>query len=223
MHWIDPDCLPEVSGSVERFILNPDGEVDGFVMTREGAAILVHTPPHMEAELTGHIQKGDHVSVYGVRPRGADLLAAIAVTAKDGRRIVDDGPDHDRAHPEHEPRKMQAQGTVRLSLFGPKGELRGALLDDGTVVRIGPKEAEEIADLLAPGASLAVRGDGVETPFGRVIHAREAGKTLTALKPLKHGKPGPGGKHGPKDGPKHKPKHKPPHKPKHDHADDAQA
>jgi hypothetical protein len=227
MHWIDPDSLPEVSGTVERFVLNPHGEVDGFVMTREGSAVLVHTPPHMEAELTVHIQKGDHVSVHGVRPRGADLLAAVAVTAKHGRRIVDNGPDHDREHAEVDHRKMDAEGTVRLSLFGPKGELRGALLTDGTVVRIGPKEAEEVADLLAPRASLAVRGDGVETPFGRVIHAREAGKTLAALQPLKHGKPGPAGKHGPKHdpkhGPKHGPKHKPPHKPKHDRADDAHA
>jgi hypothetical protein len=215
MHWIDPDSLPEVSGTVERFVLNPHGEVDGFVMTRGGAAVLVHTPPHMEAELTHSVKAGDHVSVYGVRPRGADLLAAVAVTAKDGRRVVDEGPDRDRAHPAHAHRKMQAEGTVRLSLFGPKGELRGALLDDGTVVRIAPKEAEEIADLLAPQATLAVHGDGVDTRFGRVIHAGEAGKSLTALKPLKHGKPGPGGKHGPK--------HKPAHKPKHDHAGDAHA
>ena len=55
----------------------------------------------------------------------------------------------------------------------------------------------------------------------------KAGKTLAALQPLKHGKPGPAGKHGPKHdpkrGPKHGPKHKPPHKPKHDRADDAHA
>jgi hypothetical protein len=210
MHWIDPDSLPEVSGTIERFVLNPHGEVDGFVMTREDATILVHTPPHLEAELTRHIKSGDRVGVHGVRPRHTDLLAAVAVTAKDGRRIVDNGPDHDREHPKPDHRKMEAEGSVRLSLFGPKGELRGALLTDGTVVRIGPKEAEEIADLLAPDVTLAVRGDGVETPFGRVIHASEAGKKLTALKAVKYGKPGPTGKHGPK--------HKPPHKPKHHHA-----
>jgi len=227
MHWIDPDSLPEVSGTVERFVLNPHGEVDGFVMTREGSAVLVHTPPHMEAELTAHIQKGDHVSIHGVRPRGADLLAAVAVTAKHRRRIVATGPAHDREHGEVDHRKMDAEGTVRLSLFGPRGELRGALLTDGTGVRIGPKEAKEVADLLAPRATLAVRGDGVETPFGRVIHAREAGKTLAALQPLRHGKPGPAGTHGPKHAskhePKHGPKHKPPHKPKHARADDAHA
>jgi hypothetical protein len=209
MHWIDPDSLPEVTGTIERFVLNPHGEVDGFVMTSEGATVLVHTPPHMEADLTRHARIGDKVGVRGVKPRGADLFAAVAVTARNGRRIVDDGPDHDREHPKREHRCGDAAGTVQLSLFGPKGELRGALLTDGTVVRIGPKEAEGIADLLAPGASLAVRGDAVETPHGRVVHGKEAGKDLAALRPLKHGKPGPKGKHGPK--------HKHEHKPRHEH------
>jgi len=219
MHWIDPDSLPEVSGTVERFLLNPHGEVDGFVMMRDGIAIVVHTPPHMEDELTRLVKPGDCVGVHAVKPRGADLLAAVAVTAKDGRRIVDNGPDHEREHPHHAHRKMEVEGTVRLSLFGPKGELRGALLADGTILRIGPKGAEEIADLLAPDSKLAVRGDGIETRFGRVIHAREAGDQLAALKPLKHEKPGPKDKHGPK--PKHGPKDK--HKPKHDHEHDAHA
>jgi hypothetical protein len=211
MHWIDPASLPDVSGTIECFILNPHGEVDGFVMASESTAILVHTPPHMEDELTRHMKIGDRVHVRGVKPRGADLLAAVAVTATCGRHIVDNGPDHDSEHPKQPHRLMETEGIVRLSLFGPKGELRGALLADATVVRIGPKEAEEIADLLAPGARLAVRGDGIETRFGRVIHAKAAGRDLTALKPLKHGKPDPEDKHGPK------------HKPQHDrqHQDDA--
>src|SRR5882724_5876258 len=139
MHWIDPDSLPDVKGTLERFVLNPDGKVDGFVMTGEkDFVILVHTPPHMDTELTKHLKAGDAISVRGVRPRRAELLAAVAVTASNGRQIIDQGPDHHREHPKADHEKMQAEGTVRLSLFGPKGELRGALLNDGTLVRIGP-------------------------------------------------------------------------------------
>jgi hypothetical protein len=36
-----------------------------------------------------------------------------------------------------------------------------------------------------PGSRLAVRGDGVETKYGRVIHAREAGGTIDDLSPIK--------------------------------------
>lgn len=189
MHWIDPDSLPEVAGIFERFMLNPHGEVDGFVMTDKNIALLVHTPPHLDGELTAHLAAGDKVRVRGVRPRGAELLAAVAVTAASGRQIIDEGPDDDRKHPKvkHEP--MTADGIVQMSLFGPKGELRGALLSDGTVLSVGPKEAGQIAALLAPGAKLAARGDGLQTRHGRVIHALELGPDAARLKPVRKPKP----------------------------------
>jgi len=208
MHWIDPDCLPEVKGTVERFLLNPHGEIDGFVMNGERQPILVHTPPHMEAELIRHVKTGEQVTVRGVRPRKADIIAAVAVATASGADIVDQGPDHDREHPKIEKKKMSAEGTVRLSLFGPKGELRGALLADGTVVRIGPKEAEQVAKLLAPNAKIAVKGDGLESKHGRVQHAKEIGSGSSDLRPIKQAKP--------KPKPGHDSKHEA--KPKHDHA-----
>ncbi|WFU38024.1 hypothetical protein QA640_26710 [Bradyrhizobium sp. CB82] len=189
MHWIDPDNLPEVAGTFERFVINPHGEVDGFVMTDRQAAILVHTPPHMDGELTNRLSAGDRIRVRGVRPRGAMLLAAVAVIATDGRQIVDNGPNHNRKHANVRHKPMSAEGTVQMSLFGPKGELRGALLSDGTVVRIGPKEAEQVAALLAPDAKLAVHGDGLQTRHGRVIHATEAGADPDKLKPIRKPKP----------------------------------
>jgi hypothetical protein len=198
MHWIDPDSLPEVAGILERFVLNPHGEVDGFVMNGQTQTpILVHTPPHMEGELTRNAKLGDKLRVRGVRPRGADVFAAVAVTAESGLQIVDMGPDHDRKHRKVERQKMQLGGTVRLSLFGPKGELRGALLADGTIIRIGPKEAEHLIKVLMPGTKIAVSGDGIETQHGRVIQAKEIGSGMDDLRPIK------GPKHKAKPGPKH--------------------
>lgn len=189
MHWIDPDSLPETAGTFERFVLNPHGEVDGFVLKDKKTCVLVHTPPHMDREITRHLKQGEMVRVRGVRPRGANLLAAVAVTNAAGREIVDNGPDHDREHPKVKHTEMTAEGTVELSLFGPKGELRGALLSDGTVLRIGPKEAEHVAALLAPGATVAARGDGLQTKHGRVIHVDEIGPDEDRLKQIKKPKP----------------------------------
>jgi hypothetical protein len=200
MHWIDPESLPEVAGTLERFVLNQHGEVDGFVMNGHAQTpILVHTPPHMEGELTRNAKAGDKLRVRGVRPRGANVLAAVAVTGESGLQIIDKGPDHDRKHPKIERQKMQIEGTVRLSLFGPKGELRGALLADGTIIRIGPKEAEHLIKLLMPGTKIAVSGDGIEAQHGRVVQAKEVGSEMNNLRPVK--------------GPKHKAKPRP----KHDH------
>ena len=198
MHWIDPDSLPEVAGILERFVLNPHGEVDGFVMNGQTQTpILVHTPPHIEDELTRSAKAGDKLRVRGVRPRGANVLAAVAVTGESGLQIVDEGPDHDRKHPKIERQKMQLEGTVRLALFGPKGELRGALLADGTIIRIGPKETEHLIKVLMPGTRIAVSGDGIETRHGRVVQAKEIGSAVNNLRPIK------GPKHKAKPGPKH--------------------
>src|SRR3984957_2423643 len=91
MHWLDPDHLPEISGTFERFLLNPHGDADGMILT-DGTE--VHFPPHMSAELCAAIRAGEQtkVKVRGVRPRGGALIAAVAIELVDGKRIVDSGP-----------------------------------------------------------------------------------------------------------------------------------
>jgi hypothetical protein len=150
MHWIDPTSLPSVSGEVERFIINPRGDLDGLVLA---GSQLVHVPPHLSEVVTSAIGPGDTIRVHGVRPRGTDMIAAVSLTAASGQVILDEGPAahekrHKGNHDKPKQQKLDAQGTVHLSLFSPRGELRGALLDDGTVLRIGPKEAERVIDLL---------------------------------------------------------------------------
>jgi hypothetical protein len=200
MHWIDPDCLPETQGAVEGFITNHHGEIDGVLLAAaRQTPLLVCTPPHMAAEIEAAIKIGETISIRGVRPRRADILAAVALTASGDETIIDNGPPDDERAANHaggKPGRMDAEGTVRLSLFGPKGELRGALLEDGTVVRVGPKEAASLAELLRPGTRLAVRGAGLQTKHGPVIAAQEIGPDTRSLKPIK----------APKH--KNKPKHK---------------
>ena len=155
MHWIDPNSLPKKSGTVERFVINPKGELDGLLFT-DGT--LVHFPPHLSAPVAASIKIGDHVTVYGVRPRDADLIAAVSLVTAKGKAMLDRGPDGDRKKASALHRtKLEAGGTVRRSLHGPKGELRGALLEDGTVLRISPHEARHVRDYLRPGAAVEAR------------------------------------------------------------------
>jgi hypothetical protein len=44
-------------------------------------------------------------------------------------------------------RLMEAQGRVRMSPHGPRGDVNGALLDDGTVVRLPPPDADRLTNL----------------------------------------------------------------------------
>jgi len=139
MHWIDPDHLPQTVGNVLQFTQNAKGELDGLILDKDRQ---VHFPPHLGPKVAKLIAVGDKVHVRGVRPRGASVIAAVS---------------------------LKVSGDVRLALHGPRGELWGALLDDGTVVRLGPKEAAKKAKQLAPGMRFSAKGWALENRFGRVV------------------------------------------------------
>lgn len=88
MHWIDPDFLPATVGQVERFTLNPCGELDGLVLS-EGD--LIHFPPHLSEAVAAAVSLGDTISIRGVRPRGANLIAAVSLVTAGGQVILDRG------------------------------------------------------------------------------------------------------------------------------------
>jgi hypothetical protein len=207
MHWLDPDHLPHVTAKVERFLLNPHGDVDGMILTN---GIEVHSPPHLSEEIRAAIQPGDRMTVRGVRPRSVDMIAAVAIDTADGKRIDDNGPpkDHKKSKKrvrdeaiKARHRKMEAVGSVIRALHGPKGEIRGCLLNSGTIVRFPAHEAASILELLSPGAPLVVRGEGLVTELGTVIEAQEVGASEDAIHSIKDKKP----KHDkpPKHGAKH--------------------
>src|SRR5476649_1775042 len=119
MHWIDPACLPETRGKLTQFLLNPHGELHGFI---PGPAWQIHLPPDLAKQVAKHIALGDRVRIRGVKPRDADIVAAVTLTSAQGNENVDDGPQH--AHHEHgaerDARQMDVEGEVVLSLYGPK-------------------------------------------------------------------------------------------------------
>ncbi|WP_345817147.1 hypothetical protein AAGS40_25035 (plasmid) [Paraburkholderia sp. PREW-6R] len=180
MHWIDPACLQETRGTVTQFLLNPHGELDGFILDNDRQ---VHFPPHLSRPLAKHVSVGDKVRVRGVKPRGADIVAGVLLTSSKGVEILDEGPHHDgdkHERPHVEKRPMDVMGEVQLSLYGPKGELRGALLTDGTSVRMPPHAAEALSSYLEPGAHIQVWGRGVKNRYGACIEVDDIAELVDA-------------------------------------------
>jgi hypothetical protein len=208
MHWIDPDHLPEITGTVDQFLVNKHGEADGFLLT-DGEE--VHVPPHLSAPLLRDVRPGSQVKVRGVRPRGVRMIAAVAIDTPKGR-ILDEGPpdarEDDAAFEKAARGPMSAQGIVKRSIHGPKGETRGAVLEDGRIIRLPPHEAERFSGLLTQGAMIFVAGEGATTSFGTVVEAREIGASADTMKAVgpkkaKHGPDHKEPKHDGKHGPKH--------------------
>jgi hypothetical protein len=86
---------------------------------------------------------------------------------------------------------MEAQGRVRMALHGPQGDLNGALLDDGAILRLPPPEASRFASLLQPGQFIVAEGTELITAMGKVTDVRQIGASREQLS-LVEAPPGPG-------------------------------
>lgn len=191
MHWIDPDSLSPVKSKVARFLFNPHGDADGMLLVNGTEA---HFPPHLSRKVLKGIQPGDAVTLYGVKPKAADMIACVAIESAKGDRIDDTGPPAKAKKKKHARKSggaddaslkyVEIEETIERKLHGPKGEVRGVLLSSGCIVRFPPHAAVDARTLLKPGAVLAVRGEVRAVSDTEVIEARAWGKSKSHMKPL---------------------------------------
>lgn len=81
-------------------------------------------------------------------PRAADVLVAFALITRQGPTIEDTGPDP-VLHPPHasglhKSKKVRTDGRVARRLYAPKGQVCGALLEDGSSIRMQPGDNEAL-------------------------------------------------------------------------------
>jgi hypothetical protein len=168
----DPSQLPATPGKVAQYSLTPRGDVDGLIMV-DGTE--VHLPPHLGTQLVYAVKPGDTVTVRGLRARAIPMMQALSISNDaTGITVTTNGPGGPRG-PRGAEQPLIAEGHIKAQLHGPKGDLNGALLEDGTIVRLPPAEAQRIAGNLTPGAPLYVQGNGFAGPLGRVIEATSIG------------------------------------------------
>ena len=213
----DPAQLPATKGKVAQYSLTPRGDVDGLILD-DGTE--VHLPPHLGTQLVFAVKPGDQVTVHGLKARDVAMVQAMQVTNDaTHQNVTDAGPPGPRGMGgiggpgvphgrEHGPgfaagQPIEDQGAVKAQLHGPRGDLNGVLLADGTIVRLPPREAQNLGAALAVGQPVFVRGNGVANGLGKVIAARAIGpnaQQLTEINgPMRHGGPD-GGRHGPRPG-----------------------
>jgi hypothetical protein len=165
----DPAQLPAMKGKVAQYTLTPRGDVDGLILD-DGTE--VHVPPSVSTELVFAVHPGDAVTIHGLKARAEPMIAAASITndasgitvmANVGRRMGWRAPPIDDT------------SKVKEALHSPGGDMNGVLLDDGTVVRLPPREAEKLGATLGVGQPLFVRGSGIVSPLGKVIMARQVG------------------------------------------------
>ena len=193
----DPAQLPATRGAVKQYTLTPRGEVDGLILN-DGTEVKL--PPHLTGQIVFAIRPGDAVTIRGLKAFALPLVDAASVTNDaTGATVIDNGPP---AGPNRWAAQQIISGRIAAALHGKRGEVNGALFDNGTILRLPPLEAERLQGWLQPGQTVAVRGVSLVTPLGTVIDVSAIGASPDqmselAFRPLA----GPKGA-GPKGGPK---------------------
>jgi len=196
--FYDPGQLPTYTGRVQQFTLTPRGDIDGLILS-DGTE--VKTPPHLSTSIAYSIKPGDSLTIHGLRAAALPLIQAVSLTDQaNGRTIVDNGPAAPPGPPGPPPGVgplpvpgvgpgraaplpglIEVQGRVRMALHGPQGEVNGALLEDGTVLRLPPPAAMTFATLLQPGQTLVAEGVGFSDALGKVLEVRQLGTSRGQL------------------------------------------
>ncbi|RYF64904.1 MAG: hypothetical protein EOO29_41500 [Comamonadaceae bacterium] len=197
------EAAATVSGRLQRWLLNPNGEADGLLL-QDGTQIAF--PPHLSATLTEWLRPGDNVEVIGSR-RSGDARVLRASTVQSQGRTVQDTPPAPGQRPPPPQRDaltaLQADGRVAQVLFNSRGDAHGLLLEDGVVVRFPPHAGASIAALLRPGASVSARGWGTRNALGTGMEAAQLGASPDTLQDVLGGPSG--GPAGPAGGPPRRP------------------
>jgi hypothetical protein len=189
----------DITGTVRMFKLTPVGELEGFILS-DGTE--VHFPPHLTEQLAA-VRPDDRVEVRGWQSARPGFVVGTSVTdARTGQTVVDQGPPPPGTRPPPPPPGEPApgaqwasvQGQVRQDLHGPAGDINGALLADGTELKLPPPAAYQVSGWLQPGETIAARGYLLANRFGRVMDVQAIGPSPDRLAQVGWvGPPGPGG------------------------------
>jgi hypothetical protein len=154
------------------------------------------------------VRPGDAVTIRGLKARALPLVEAASVTNfATGASVVDNGPP---GGPDRFAGELTTNGKIAAPLHGKRGEVNGAVLDNGSVLRMPPPEAERMQGLLQPGQPVTVRGTTLKTALGTVLEASAIGASPDQLTEFSQ-RPGPVGPRGePRRGPGGSPDFGPP-------------
>jgi hypothetical protein len=138
------------------------------------------------------VKPGNFVTVAGYRSPTAALFIATSVTnTASNQTVIDRGPPAPGLAPPPPPPGMPAPGAqssfaqarVNRLLRGPAGDVNGAIMDDGTILRMPPHIAYQFASVLVPGNTVAAQGWGLTTPYGRVVDVQSIGASTAQANP----------------------------------------
>lgn len=176
-HPTGAQTTPSVTGSVQQYLLNPHGEVDGLLLS-DGT--VVRFPPHLGIALVSSVKAGDAVTVVGflgpTTPQGVAIKALTITNSKTGHTLVDQPPVTRPLPPDLRGLTRTAltvSGTLSRFLANPHGEIDGLILSGGEQVKFPPHQGALIVMALGRiDSPITVTGYGTKNAFGTVVEGQ---------------------------------------------------
>jgi hypothetical protein len=176
-----------IRGTVAQYMLNPDGLVDGVLLSDN---TVVRFAPHMGQQLVQAVKPQDLVSVDGFIEYQGTIHATTITNPASQQSVVDTPPSPQNPPPglgQEVRQPISANGSIKVLTHSARGEIDGAVLDNGTIVHFPPPVGTQFASLFQVGAPLAAVGYGTINTYGRSLEATSIGpsadhlQTVTAI------------------------------------------
>ncbi|RYU77964.1 hypothetical protein [Hymenobacter persicinus] len=182
--------VQSLSGTLTRYVTNPEGLYDGFVTTLNGTETTVHFPLHMAKAVMAAAKPGQTISFGAVAGRRGPAEAGTA-TAQPAARLelvsVQNGstpllmqrPERPRDPEATAPAATTWNGRISELRRDDRGQVRGLVLTDNTLLLLPPHVAIQLGDKLkvgetvqATGSALTLREGMVAATDVRRVHAQ---------------------------------------------------
>lgn len=157
-----------VDAKFGRWLITPHGKIDGMLLD-SGSIVVVHP----DAVRDSSLKAGDAIHLDArAKGNGAPIVYVHAKVTKGTAVVVDDTAKHQKG-------QKGGAGTTGLSdltvsskvssfFVGPKGKVRGVILDDGTIA-YGPHHTDLGTYSLKKGDAISVTGKGGSYALGRAL------------------------------------------------------
>jgi hypothetical protein len=188
--------MTSIRGTVSQYLMNPDGLVDGLLLSD---STIVRFPPHMSQQLVQAAKPQDSVRVDGFFEFQGMIHATTITNANNRESVVDTPPSPQNPPPAPNPyarQPMSVSGLIKVLTYAPRGEIDGAVLDNGAIVRVPPPVGMQYASLFRVGAPLAASGYGTTNAYGRSLEAMAIGLSASQMQTVAGADYGPQGHHG---------------------------
>jgi hypothetical protein len=183
--------IQTVSGEVQAYNLDPRGNVSSIVLKDGDHLAQFNLPPDAGSVISAAAPVGQTVQASGIAEVDASDRAIYRLTSLTGAN------NQKITLPSRESRQqLHTDGTIKQLNYGRRGELDGAILDNGDFVFIGPRSAAQLK--LTVGEKITADGLGQMTLSGHNVIMADKVNDTTIEHP-RFGGPGagPDGMHGP--------------------------